>query len=542
MNTDPSDLDSNRSANHAIGSRRTFRSIPSPWLGLCHYAVRAVTILSAVTFGTSFSAVFAQDTTVELASSAKKVQAVPSPDDLNSDTRYADAALRLALSPSLQKSAAETSRIQTAHEPELAARALTLAPTVVVAAAEPSAPLNTESTTVAGLALEEFEAIALANSPAVRAAAAAVAAAQGAAIQAGLPPNPSVGYEGQQIGSGGRAEQDGVMVTQEFVPHVKRNLSRAVALREMQMAQQRYEAQRVRVLTDVRIAFYRVLRAQRQIDATRELVDISRKALSAAQSLFDAKEVARTDVLQAQIEVDVAEVLLANAYNLHQSVWSQLATLIADPTMSVQTLAGDLFAAPKEIDFESAYALIRSQSPELCEASINVQRARTYLQRQLVEPRPNVGVQGLYNFRDEGIGGGPDGAVGISVPVPIWNRNQGAIQEARYQVSQAEQAYTQLELSLRQRLAPVFERYSNAKVQVSRFGDRILPAAAETLELTRRTFTAGEISFTNLLIAQRTYSEQKLQYLDSAEALRLAETEIDGLLLSGSLNSVVPQK
>jgi cobalt-zinc-cadmium efflux system outer membrane protein len=101
----------------------------------------------------------------------------------------------------------------------------------------------------------------------------------------------------------------------------------------------------------------------------------------------------------------------------------------------------------------------------------------------------------------------------------------------------AQRELQQVESALGQRLAPVFERYSNAAQQVERFRDRILPKAAETLDLTRQSYELGEISYINLLTVQRTYANNRLAYLDAMETLRLAEIEIRGLLLSGSLLS-----
>lgn len=390
------------------------------------------------------------------------------------------------------------------------------------------------------LTLPALENMALGANPSLGRASAAVAAARGAAVQAGLPFNPTVGYEGQQIGSGGLAEQHGVLVSQEFLRHEKRTLSREVACREVQMAEYRYMAQRARVLTDVRIAYYRVLRAQRQIDANTALLKIAEQAHKAAKALVEAKEIARTDELQAQIEVEVAQNALSNARDQHQSAWNQLMAVTGQSQLQVVALDGDLFAPGRDLEFDAVLAWLRGRSPEVAVATANVERARLYWQRQRAEPHPNLSVQSLYNFVDNGIGGKPDAAVAVSVPVPLYNRNQGAIQEARYQVVVAERSLAQLELALQQRLAPVFERYSIAQNSVQQYGQRILPAAGEVLQLTQKTFEVGEIGFTNLLLAQRSYRQQQLLYLDAAEALRVAEAEIDGLLLSGSLTEPPP--
>ena len=98
----------------------------------------------------------------------------------------------------------------------------------------------------------------------------------------------------------------------------------------------------------------------------------------------------------------------------------------------------------------------------------------------------------------------------------------------------AEQELNRLELDLQRRLAPAFERYSSARDQAERYRKRILPKSANTLDLIRRTYSLGEISFLSLLTAQRAYAQNQLNYLDSLENLRVAEAEIEGLLLTNS--------
>jgi len=170
-------------------------------------------------------------------------------------------------------------------------------------------------------------------------------------------------------------------------------------------------------------------------------------------------------------------------------------------------------------------------------AAMEIDRARRALQRARVEPVANVNVQGLVNWQDNGIGGKPDGGVAVSLPIPVFNRNQGGIARAEHELVAANEAYAQLQLELQNRLAPVFERYTNAKNQVDRYQKTILPAAQESLDLTRRMYGAGEANYTTLLTSQRTYSQTQLNYLDAVRALRISEVEIEGFLLQGSLQS-----
>ena len=387
-----------------------------------------------------------------------------------------------------------------------------------------------------GLSLRELEQMALAGNPSLRRAAALVAAARGNALQVGLPPNPGIGYEGQQLGSGGLAEQQGVLFSQEIVRGGKLRLNRAVADRERVRLEQEFAAQEQRVLTDVRIAFYEVLLARRQIDLTNELIRISRGGAEAVDALFRANEVGRADVLQAQLETETSQILAQNALHRHDSAWRSLAAIVGDPGLPSQPLNGDAAGPAKDFNFQDALARLLTQSPEIGSASVAVDRARLALERERVEPISNVDVQGIVNVIDNGIGGGPDGGIAVSIPIPVFNRNQGGVARAYHELKAAREALTQLELALQNRLAPVFEQHANARNQVERYHEIILPAAEEALELTQKMYGAGETNYTTLLTAQRTYSQTHLNYLDAVRSLRIAEVQIDGLLLSGSLD------
>ena len=392
-----------------------------------------------------------------------------------------------------------------------------------------------------GLSLVSLEATALASNPSIQRISARVGAARSRALQVGLSPNPQVGIDFQQLGSDGLAEQYGVLVRQEMVRREKLKLNRSVVLHEAEVLDQELVAQRQRVLTDVRIAYVRALRAERQIKLTRQLTEIARQGVIATNQLLGAGEIGRADVLQAEIELESAAILLHNAENKQRAVWRNLAAVTGQASLEIQPLAGDIQDRDQEIAFESALQDLRSRSPEVAAALSEIERARCNLKRQQIETLPNVTVQGLINWRDNGIDGDPDGAITVALPLPLWNKNQGGIREARYQLGAAQHALGQVELELQHRLTPVFERYRNAKEQVRRYEDNIIPKAAETLELTRQTFELGEVSFINLLTVQRTFAKTQLAHLNAQEELRVARAEISGMLLSGSFQTDLPR-
>src|SRR5690606_15114592 len=110
------------------------------------------------------------------------------------------------------------------------------------------------------------------------------------ALQAGLPPNPTIGYVASEIGAEGTAGQQGAFVSQEFVRGGKLQLARSAELRGVVRAQQQFEMQRRRVLNDVRAEFYRALVAQRIVELSTQLVHIGQQNFETAEKLLRAQE------------------------------------------------------------------------------------------------------------------------------------------------------------------------------------------------------------------------------------------------------------
>ena len=161
----------------------------------------------------------------------------------------------------------------------------------------PPAPLKPDA--IGELKLADLEQMAMSANPSVARAAALVQAASGNYTQVGLPPNPTVGYSAQQIGSRGLAEQDGVFINQEIVRGGKLKLNRQVAAQEWARAERELAAQQQqRVLTDVRIAFYNMLIAQSQEDLYKELADNANKIVDYSEKLQKAGERSRPEVIQ----------------------------------------------------------------------------------------------------------------------------------------------------------------------------------------------------------------------------------------------------
>lgn len=425
------------------------------------------------------------------------------------------------------------------HSPP--SRELATLPLPTMINTEWDAPVSQGPSPATGLTLAELERWALGQNPTLALAAAQIAAARGRYVQAGLYPNPVAGYLGGEVGNEGRAGQQGGFVSQEVVTAGKRQLGRDVAAHEIQQSELAWEAQRQRILTDVRSGFYDVLVAQLAVELTSKLASIGEASLKSAESLMKEQEVGRGDVLQARIESDSAKILLERARNRCAAAWRHLAAVVGDSTLEPRPLIGDVQDGLIPLIWEDALARLMSQSPELAEAEAGMARAQATLRRELAGRYPNIDLQAAVQY-DHATRDAISG-IEVGVPVPIYNRNQGNIHRAQAELTAARNNVERIRLALQQRLGRVFEEYANALYQVQKFKQDILPNAEASLQLTKDGYRLGEFSYLSLLTAQRTFFQTNLAYLEAIRDLRVSAAVIEGNLLNDNLQSgVTPER
>ena len=384
------------------------------------------------------------------------------------------------------------------------------------------------------LSLAELEQLALAGNPVVAQAAAHVTALRGKLVQVGLPPNPTAGYVGTEIGNDQKAGQQGGFVGQEFITGGKLRLNRAIVAQEIQRAEQWLAAVTLRVQTDVRRGYYAALIAQRRADLADELVRVSGQAVQASGELIEAQEIPRAGLLQTQVEQQNAMILLQSAKNEQLAAWRQLSAVVG-ADLPMRKLDGDTSALPAQLDWEEQLARVTTASPEAAAAMAQVGRAQSALQRARVERIPDLSTQVSVQFDNAT----EDTVTGVQVglPLPIWNRNQGGIRQAEAEISEARRNLDRVELDLKRRLAATYQQYATARAQAETYATQILPKAKETFDLVQRGYRLGELGYLDLLAAQRTYSQTNLAYLDALATLWASWTEIEGLLLTDSLGT-----
>ena len=426
---------------------------------------------------------------------------------------------------------------------------LTLCAFLIVAPASEqsisASPPQTEQT----LRLEDLERMALQNNPTVAQAEAAIRAAEGRRVQAGLMPNPIIGYLGEELNARAfdQKSEHYIFAEQEVPLGGKLKKSRNVFAQERAQAQADAAAQKQRVLNAVRALYYEALGAQRLVETRGELAKLASEAVDVTSELFNTGAADRPDALQIQVEARRARLDLVMAENERDQIWRQIAAVVGDPFLKPARLAGDLEQGLPELELDQLVGALLRESPELKRAQAGIERARASLTRARAEPTPNLFLRGGMGYSTElletfppqpaGRKSGPEAFAEVGVRIPLFNRNQGAIAQAAAELDFAEREARRVELALRARTASTFRAYQNALSVATEYREQIVPRARLAYELYLASFKQMAAAYPQALIAQRTFFQTQTEYVRALVDVWRNAIQLQGFMLTGALDA-----
>jgi cobalt-zinc-cadmium efflux system outer membrane protein len=384
-----------------------------------------------------------------------------------------------------------------------------------------------------------LEQIALERNPTLVQAGAQISISRSKALQAGLYPNPTVGYAGELIGVNDTAgEFQGGFVQQTIITAGKLRLSRAKYCQEAREAEILVLGQQLRVLNGVRTQFYRLLALQRMIDLRSELLKNSEENLLTTREMFNTGLANEPEVLLAENEVNRAKIDLATQKNMYTASWQHLVALLGTPDLAPSPLQGQLEPEGEPLDWETSLGQLLADSPELEAARAHIVHDQIAIQRERVEPIPNVtiGAGVGHNFENPGT----NANVQATIEVPLFDRNQGTLRQAQGELLRSQAAVQRIELSLRQQLAEIFNQYRTALMSVELYRDANVPNVKKAYEVQLDMYNKRRVAWPDVVALQRNLFQVQSEYTHSLLEVRQAEVAITGLLMVDGLTPPDP--
>jgi cobalt-zinc-cadmium efflux system outer membrane protein len=387
------------------------------------------------------------------------------------------------------------------------------------------------------LTLADLQRLALSNSPLIRQAAADVEAAKGAAIQAGAYPNPTAGYEADQVGSSGTPGQQGGFVEQIIKTGGKLKLAQAAATMDLFNAQLAFRRAQKDLATQVRAGYFNVLVAQETLRVARALdryTDVVYRVQvdQAVETLAAPYEPLQLRVLAVQARA--AQVQALNGYT---ASWKQLAATLGLPALPPTQLAGRVDVPIPVYHWDQALARVLSTHTDVATAKNTVQRARYNLRLAEITPVPDVDLRVSVQKDYTGSPVLTQVGVQVGVPVPIWDRNKGGIIQAQGTLLRAVEEEHRVRDDLTSRLAEAFQRYESNRTLLRYYRDQILPDQVRAVRAIylRHNEEPDRVSFGDIVTAQQTLVTTITTYVTTLGALWTAVVDVANLLQTDDL-------
>lgn len=378
--------------------------------------------------------------------------------------------------------------------------------------------------------------MALDSHPSLAEARAQVEVARGLRQQASLGPNPLVGFSGQQLFSGGQAEQVGALVEKKFVRGDKIDLRTTVADREVGQAEQRLMRTSLSVSGNVRRAFVAAVIGQRRLDLADRLESIANDNERLTKVLVESQEASQVELVRARIQTRGIAAQREGLERRWEAAISSLEAVVSVPLTSgpelprlQDNLPSGTLPAPAD-DLASRLA----GHPDLLEAELRIEQARWKIARESAEQVPDVDVQMVMQY-DEALDS-PNGILQMTGPLMIRDRNQGNIRAARAELLEAQRALERRRFELEQAFAIRIGEYEQARALVESYAaeDGVLTLSRRATDLLREGVKAGEQDLLALFLAEQERNRAELEYLDVLQTALDAQADLETLLTSNN--------
>jgi cobalt-zinc-cadmium efflux system outer membrane protein len=388
------------------------------------------------------------------------------------------------------------------------------------------------------LTLRRTLALTLMKNPELQAFSLEIRAAQARQLQAGLWPNPELSTEVEQVGgSGDNKRFDGAETTIQLSQLIelgnKSQKRRKVASYAKELSKLDYQSKHLEVFSDAAKAFFAVLEAQEKVKLSDELLKLSKESYNVVEKRVDAGkdsplERTRASVTMAKIRIEHRKIGrdLDFARKRLASFWGK-----DDPRFELAVGNLDSVEEPGEIKKMLGQLKL---SPEYTRWETEIKKRKAALDVERAKAIGDVtigaGMKRLNETNDNTI------VFGISIPLPVSDRNQGAREAAVINLAKANHEKKAAWLKLQNEFNLAYQELSDAYSLAVALRDEVLPGATEMFDAATRAYRQGKVDYLNVLDAQRTLFQVKNEYIETLNVYHTAKTDIERFINQQSKN------
>ena len=382
------------------------------------------------------------------------------------------------------------------------------------------------------LRLHDALALALGRSPDLAGVALSVREAEAEALQAGLLPNPEAEAEFEDFAgtgdlAGTKSAGTTVTVGQLIELGGKRVKRFHRARLEAELAGWDYEARRIALMTEVAQRFAAVLAAQRKVELADMSLKLAEATRDAVSKRLKAGKITPVELTKADVEVSTASIHVQRASRELAASRHRLAAAWGSTSPHFEAAAGDLSHVAPLPKMHQVIPLL-AQNPDLARWKTEHAQREAVFSSEKAKAIPDVTVSA--GFRHFNESSDQAAHVGISIPLPLFGRNQGGVRKARYGRLKARSEEEAARARLRSDLIEAYQELAASHEEATSLHTKVVPAAEQVFEATRTSFDQGKTDYLAVLDAQRTLTDTRRQYVDALASYHRALPVVEGLI------------
>jgi outer membrane protein, heavy metal efflux system len=382
------------------------------------------------------------------------------------------------------------------------------------------------------LSLDQALSAAFAQNPELAAVGREIGIAEGERRQAGLMPNPELSWEVEDTRR--NTSTTTVTLSQALELGGKRGARIEVAEAGQAVASLELERQRNGLRADVIQAFHAALRAQTALELAQQSQALTERGLRVVEGRVKAGQSSPVEATRAQVQLAQAQAAERRARSERSVAWQALARLTGSAETGFDHL-DDASLSPGPAPRADVLLAKVEQTADWRLAAAQIARGEASVGSEKAKRIPDLTVSlgSQYSREDrERVN-----VVGLSMPLPLFDRNQGNVLAATRRADQARDLRNAVELRLRSDTRSALDQWATAMGEVQAYDRTILPSAQQAVDTATRGFEMGKFAFLDVLDAQRTLIEARGLYLDALASATDARAQVERIYgeLSGAL-------
>jgi cobalt-zinc-cadmium efflux system outer membrane protein len=361
-------------------------------------------------------------------------------------------------------------------------------------------------------------------------------AAGGRALQASLRPNPelSVDVENAWWDYPGTTRTETTYGISQLVELGKRSSRIRKAETETDVLRLEYEIAKFNIVAEVKRAFVTFLSAGKKLALTREANKIATQLATAVSDRVAAGAVSPIEETRARVALAVSSADVERTAREVETARRELAAAMGEATPSFDLPSGDLdedLSVPAAENISERIAT----TPDVTRWGAELGRRNAALNAERTMAVPDVTLKGgIKRFRESSEN---TFVLGFSVPLPLFNRNQGAIREAEAQRDKVAVERKTTEVFLHSQVGQRLAALAAAAREASLLRQEAVPGAQSAYDAVSEGYLLGKFRYLDVLDTGKSLIETRLRYLEAMTALNLARVDLERLLAVAPLGN-----